>query len=69
LPGTVATRWFLQGMEPQEVAAQELKVAESTPLAKIATPDAVAQAVMCLLATDFVTGHALVVDGGKSLIY
>ena len=40
---------------------------ESTPLHRLGSPDDVAGAVEYLLAAQYVTGHVLVVDGGRQL--
>jgi 3-oxoacyl-[acyl-carrier protein] reductase len=65
-PGLVRTGWLPRVFGER---AQELERVheESTPLGAIATPDDVAQAVLGLLQSDFVTGQAIVVDGGRSL--
>lgn len=68
-PGLVATRWFRVPFGEQAAQSQEANVGAATPLAGVATPDHVAQAVMGFLAADFVTGQALVVDGGKNITY
>lgn len=47
---------------PPEVAE---RLAATTPLRRIGSPADVAQAVIYLLDADFVTGHTLVVDGGR----
>jgi NAD(P)-dependent dehydrogenase (short-subunit alcohol dehydrogenase family) len=39
----------------------------STPLARLGSPQDVVQAVLYLVRADFVTGHVLVVDGGRML--
>jgi pteridine reductase len=36
-----------------------------TPLARLGTPQDVAEAVLYLLRAPYVTGHVLVVDGGR----
>jgi len=37
------------------------------PLHRSGRPDEIADAVLCLLAAEFVTGHTLVIDGGRTL--
>ena len=49
-------------------AAEEARLLARTPLARFGGPDAVAAAVLYLVANDFVTGTTLVVDGGRSLV-
>ena len=41
------------------------RFAKTTPLGRLGTPADVAQAVVYLLEADYVTGHTLVVDGGR----
>jgi NAD(P)-dependent dehydrogenase (short-subunit alcohol dehydrogenase family) len=68
-PGLVSTRWFRRAFGAEAAESQEGAMAGQTPLAGVATPEHVAQAVMGFLRADFVTGQYLVVDGGKSLAY
>jgi NAD(P)-dependent dehydrogenase (short-subunit alcohol dehydrogenase family) len=68
-PGLVATRWFRVPFGEEAAQSQEATVGAATPLNGVAVPDHVAQAVMGFLAADFVTGQALVVDGGKNVTY
>jgi NAD(P)-dependent dehydrogenase (short-subunit alcohol dehydrogenase family) len=68
-PGQVATRWFRRPFGEQAADDLEQKRADTTPLRGVATPDHIAQAIMGLLAADFVTGQTLVVDGGASITY
>jgi 3-oxoacyl-[acyl-carrier protein] reductase len=68
-PGQVATRWFRRPFGEQAADDLEQKRADSTPLRGVATPEHIAQAIMGLLAADFVTGQTLVVDGGASINY
>ena len=58
------------GVAPGPVAVdaeQELRRAAETLLARIGTPDDVADAVLYLARAEFVTGASLVVDGGRLL--
>ena len=41
------------------------KLRESTPLARLGSPDDVVAAVVYLLHADFVTGETVIVDGGR----
>ncbi|HEY4868099.1 MAG TPA: SDR family NAD(P)-dependent oxidoreductase [Candidatus Dormibacteraeota bacterium] len=68
-PGQVATRWFRRPFGEQAADDLEQRRADSTPLRGVATPEHIAQAIMGLLAADFVTGQTLVVDGGASINY
>lgn len=43
------------------------KLARSTPLRRIGTPEDVAHAVIYLLEADYVTGETIVVDGGRNV--
>jgi 3-oxoacyl-[acyl-carrier protein] reductase len=68
-PGLVSTRWFRQNFGDEAADAQEGSFAATTPLAAIANPDNIAQAVMALIENDMLTGQDLVVDGGKNITY
>lgn len=51
--------------EDFDAAAAE-RIRKDTPLQRLGSPDDIAQSVVYLVAmTDFVTGHVLVVDGGR----
>jgi pteridine reductase len=41
------------------------KLRESTPLARLGSPDDVLSAVLYLLHADYVTGETMIVDGGR----
>jgi 3-oxoacyl-[acyl-carrier protein] reductase len=61
-PGPILTRW-LEGRE-----AQVAKYLEQTPLARAATPDDIADAILYLATgTTLTTGQVLVVDGGRTM--
>ncbi len=47
---------------PEESAA---RLAETTPLQRLGTPEDVVQAMLYLLRSDYVTGDTLIVDGGR----
>jgi 3-oxoacyl-[acyl-carrier protein] reductase len=68
-PGLVSTRWFRQHFGDDAADAQATSFAATTPLAAIADPDHVAQAVMSLVENDMLTGQDIVVDGGKNITY
>lgn len=68
-PGLVKTRWFREGMGEEFAESFERGVAEQTPLRSVALPEHVAQAIIGLIRSDFVTGQYLVVDGGKNITY
>ena len=62
-PGTIA--WPEDGQfEPAERA----RIVATTPLARIGTPEDIAQAVLYLCTAPFLTGHVLCVDGGRSAV-
>lgn len=42
-------------------------VIDTTPVGRLGTPEEIADAIMFLLRSDFITGHTLVVDGGQIL--
>jgi len=44
---------------------QSDKLTGTTPLGRIGSPDDVAQAVLYLLSSDYVTGETIIVDGGR----
>jgi 3-oxoacyl-[acyl-carrier protein] reductase len=60
-PGFVETRWTA-GRD--EFRARSLA---ATPLERVATPEDVADAILYLAKTDFVTGQVLTVDGGRTI--
>ncbi|AVT39667.1 SDR family NAD(P)-dependent oxidoreductase [Plantactinospora sp. BB1] len=69
-PGTVQhTRWQ-PGLHGEEGFAQRsAQEREVVPLRRTADPEHVAQAVLGLLGMDMVTGEAVIVDGGKHVVY
>jgi pteridine reductase len=44
------------------------RLAESTPLKRLGSPEDVARAVVYLMKEDYITGQMIVVDGGRTLI-
>jgi len=68
-PGLVATRWFRQVGGGAKAKADEDARGAKTPLGRVAAAEDCAQAVMAFLATDFVTGESVVLDGGLHLTY
>src|SRR5205085_9855661 len=60
-PGFVETRWTA-GRD--EFRARSLA---ATPLDRVATPEDVADAILYLAKTDFVTGQVITIDGGRTL--
>lgn len=47
--------------------AEKEKIVAGTPLARIGTPHDIADAVLFLARSEFITGRVIVVDGGRSL--
>jgi NAD(P)-dependent dehydrogenase (short-subunit alcohol dehydrogenase family) len=45
------------------------RLIKTTPLGRLGTPEHVAQAVLYLLAADYVTGETIIVDGGRHVRY
>jgi pteridine reductase len=41
------------------------RLVSTTPLARLGTPEDVAQAVLFLLSADYITGETIIVDGGR----
>jgi 3-oxoacyl-[acyl-carrier protein] reductase len=65
-PGFVETRWLERGYG-EKLGAIRKVVKQGTPLAGVATPELVAQAVLSLVTgMDWVTGETIAVDGGFS---
>ena len=60
-PGVVETRWIV-GWEEFTSAHRE-----HTPMKRLAQPEDVANTIYGLLLNDFVTGHTVVIDGGRML--
>lgn len=68
-PGQVVSRWWRVGKGEEVAERVEAASAARTPLARNASPDDVAQAVMAFIDMDMVTGQYLLVDGGRSVTY
>jgi pteridine reductase len=53
-------------LPPGDMDAEEIEtLARAAPLRRIGSAEDVASAVLYLIGADFVTGHLLVVDGGR----
>ena len=61
-PGVVETRW-IDKIRPLADAARR-----KNPLQRLARPNDIAEAILGLVANDFITGHTLVVNGGATLV-
>lgn len=68
-PGAIKTRWMAELLGEPTASARHDADATATPLARIATPDDIAAAILALATQPLVTGQELVVDGGRSLTY
>jgi 3-oxoacyl-[acyl-carrier protein] reductase len=68
-PGTVSTRWLRELLGAEVADGNADREGELVPLGRVAGPDDVAAAILDLLATPFVTGQDIIVDGGKHLRY
>ena len=68
-PGEVVTRWSVLAKGEEWAKASQAQTAARTPLRGCANPEHVAQAVMGLVQSQFVTGQDIVVDGGLSTTY
>ena len=66
-PGYIDTYWHARGLGDERAAKLRVETAQRTPLGRVCAPEDVAQAVMSLIATDFVTGQLLLVEGGAAL--
>ncbi len=67
-PGIIDTRWMPQTLGAEAYAALAKRFSETAPLARVASPDDVAGAVLWLVeGAEFVTGELLSVDGGIRL--
>ncbi|MFE0177858.1 SDR family oxidoreductase [Streptomyces sp. NPDC059002] len=65
VPGMIGTPWF-DGVEG--VAAAVEAVAERLPLARSGRPESVAEVVVDLGNSSYITGEVLLVDGGGRLL-
>jgi NAD(P)-dependent dehydrogenase (short-subunit alcohol dehydrogenase family) len=67
--GTVRTGWHDRLVGPETMAARAEAEGSVVPLGRIAEPEDIADAIVGLLTSPFVTGEDLLADGGKSLLY
>jgi 3-oxoacyl-[acyl-carrier protein] reductase len=64
-PGFIDTRWHSARAEAADYEALKKRVAQGTPLARVCTPEDIAQVVLSFIeGANLVTGQTLVVDGG-----
>ena len=68
-PGSVVSRWLGDLVGEDAAAERWAKESGVVPLAAIATPEDVAEAIVALIGARFVTGQDIIVDGGKHLLY
>jgi 3-oxoacyl-[acyl-carrier protein] reductase len=66
-PGQVETRWARSRKGEDFAAAAEARTRATTPLRRNAQPEDIADAILGLIRSDFVTGQDLLVDGGRSM--
>jgi 3-oxoacyl-[acyl-carrier protein] reductase len=66
-PGFIEGRWLRGGLGDLYEPLRG-RTAQQTPLARVSTPEDIAQVILSLIeGADFVTGQTVVVDGGASL--
>ncbi|HEY1342624.1 MAG TPA: SDR family oxidoreductase [Bryobacteraceae bacterium] len=68
-PGTVSTRLQTTLHGEQGFAERARRERQSVPLQRTAGPEDVAEVVLGLLGMDMVTGEAVIIDGGKHVVY
>ncbi len=67
-PGVIDSRWMREGVGEAAFAAVSARFAAAAALARVATPEDVAEPIVWLLeGADFITGEILAVDGGVRL--
>lgn len=69
-PGTVDTNMYrYSGLSELENDALIVRAAKHHPLGRVAQPEEIAKAIIYLTSekADFITGHVMKVDGGRSL--
>jgi 3-oxoacyl-[acyl-carrier protein] reductase len=68
-PGEVVTRWSIIAKGEDYARASQAQTSARTPLRSCATPEHIAQAVMGIICSEFVTGQDIIVDGGLGVTY
>lgn len=68
-PGTVSTRFQTSLHGEKGFAERASRERQSVPLQRTAGPEHVAEVVLGLLGMDMVTGEAVIIDGGKHVVY
>lgn len=63
-PGFVDTTWHARGVGEAQAARNRDNTARVTPLRRVCTPQDVSDAVLSMVALDYVTGQVLMVNGG-----
>ena len=67
-PGLIDTRWMPAAIGEQAFSALAQRYAQDAPMARVASPDDIAEPVVWLLeGAGYVTGELLKLDGGMSL--
>lgn len=68
-PGMIETRWLREGWGEENYDKNKHAMTKKVPLAKIAQPEDIADAVMCFVeGTSLITGELIMVDGGMHLV-
>jgi 3-oxoacyl-[acyl-carrier protein] reductase len=62
--GFVAGQWMHESLGAERYAKALERTASRIPRGRVAQPEDVAQAITSLIASDFITGHNLICDGG-----
>lgn len=62
--GFVAGQWMEQSLGENRYEKARERTAARIPMGRVAAPDDVADAICSLIASDFITGHNLICDGG-----
>jgi len=62
--GFVKGQWMAESLGSERYERALAKTSERIPRGRVADPDDVAQAIVSLVSSDFITGHNLICDGG-----
>jgi len=62
--GFVKGQWMAESLGGERYERALVKTSERIPRGRVADPDDVAQAIVSLVGSDFITGHNLICDGG-----
>ncbi|GLQ07700.1 SDR family NAD(P)-dependent oxidoreductase [Sneathiella chinensis] len=68
-PGMIETRWLREGWGDQDYERNKAGLLKTVPMAKVAQPEDVADAVLWFVeGTALVTGETVIIDGGMHLV-